>query len=376
MIIINQHNYEEFFLLYVDGELSATDKQAVEQFVQANPDLAIELEMLQQTMLAADELVFEDKDLLFRTEETEINLYNYEEHFLLYTDNELSNEEKEKVESFVLKHPTLQENFTLLQQTKLEPETILFTDKASLYRKVETKKPAFFMGWQRIAVAAALIGIVALVWTLVPRSISSDQNLAQVTTNNKPAGTTDFGSEKKTTVAGSTNNHVASTPAITASVSGNASINKIGKNTATENKPVVEANNLIATNTTQVISQPVETIRANIVSGSSNVNEAVTAKVIQTLPVENTSISGVDLGKSPNNPDENKSYFTDNAQQAVYKELDTEDDKKSLLLGSLEINKDKLRGFFRKAGSLFRSKNKDLDDKTDSRPASNARSLK
>ena len=84
MIIINQHNYEEFFLLYVDGELSATDKQAVEQFVQANPDLAIELEMLQQTMLAADELVFEDKDLLFRTEETEINLYNYEAFSTIY----------------------------------------------------------------------------------------------------------------------------------------------------------------------------------------------------------------------------------------------------------------------------------------------------
>ena len=46
------------------------------------------------------------------------------------------------------------------------------------------------------------------------------------------------------------------------------------------------------------------------------------------------------------------------AQQVVYRELDTETDSnnKSLLIGSVEINKDKLRGFFRKAASIFKSK--------------------
>jgi hypothetical protein len=66
--------------------------------------------------------------------------------------------------------------------------------------------------------------------------------------------------------------------------------------------------------------------------------------------------------------------INDNIQPAVYKELDTEDEKKSLLLGSLEINKDKLRGFFRKAGSLFRSKSKTEEDKTESRPSSTTKS--
>ncbi|MBL0882345.1 MAG: hypothetical protein IBJ16_03170, partial [Chitinophagaceae bacterium] len=45
-------------------------------------------------------------------------------------------------------------------------------------------------------------------------------------------------------------------------------------------------------------------------------------------------------------------------QQVVYRELDTDadSDNKSLLIGSVEINKDKLRGIFRKATSIFRSK--------------------
>jgi len=65
---INQYNYEEFFLLYVDNELSAADKQAVEQFVQANPDLAIELEMLKQMQLPAENILFTEKDGLYRNE--------------------------------------------------------------------------------------------------------------------------------------------------------------------------------------------------------------------------------------------------------------------------------------------------------------------
>ena len=123
---VNQHNYEEFFLLYVDGELSATDKQAVEQFVQANPGLAEELEMLLQMRLTDEPVLFEGKDILFRNETAEINLHNYEEQFLLYVDNELNTVSKEKVETFVLQHPALQESFTLLKQTRLASEIIVF----------------------------------------------------------------------------------------------------------------------------------------------------------------------------------------------------------------------------------------------------------
>jgi len=38
-MIINRHNYEECFILYWDNELSASQRQAVENFVKENQDL-------------------------------------------------------------------------------------------------------------------------------------------------------------------------------------------------------------------------------------------------------------------------------------------------------------------------------------------------
>jgi cobalamin biosynthesis protein CbiD len=60
---IDRHNYEEFFLLYIDNELTAEQTNSVQQFVQENPDLARELEILQQvTLKADDEIVFDGKE--------------------------------------------------------------------------------------------------------------------------------------------------------------------------------------------------------------------------------------------------------------------------------------------------------------------------
>ena len=68
----------------------------------------------------------------------------------------------------------------------------------------------------------------------------------------------------------------------------------------------------------------------------------------------------------------------DFTRQVVFKELDTDDDRKSLYLGSLEINKDKLRGLFRKAGNFFRSKTRQLPEEeiSEVNRASSSRTLK
>jgi anti-sigma factor RsiW len=136
---ITINNYEQYFLLYADGELSAAEEQAVMEFVQKNPQLAGELEMMQELRLPVEPLVFPGKDLLFRNATAEISVENYESYFLLYVDNELSGPERMQVETFVLQHPRLQEEFLVLKQAQLQPEEMVFADKACCTAKKKRK---------------------------------------------------------------------------------------------------------------------------------------------------------------------------------------------------------------------------------------------
>lgn len=149
---INRHNYETFFLLYVDNELSAADRKAVEVFVQENADLKEELQLLQQTVFSAADIVFENKESLLKDEQASLK-----ENLLLYLDKELDAAAVLQTEQLLYTHSTAQKEFALLQKTQLEPDmAIVFANKESLYRKEEGRVVSF--AWWRIAAAAVLLG--------------------------------------------------------------------------------------------------------------------------------------------------------------------------------------------------------------------------
>ncbi|MDP3665696.1 MAG: hypothetical protein Q8R50_03380 [Sediminibacterium sp.] len=368
-MLINQHNYEEFFLLYADGELSAADKQAVEQFAQANPGLRDELEILQRMKLPDEVFSFDDKHSLYRYAANEISLNNYEEHFLLYVDDEPDTASKEKVETFVLQHPALQESFTLLKQTRLQAETIIFPGKESLYKKETRVRPVFYLQW--MAVAAAVIGMVVLARTLFPAE-TSKQTIAKLSPVINGAGQHNTGEP---------GNGLKSKPPpqiLTAMIAG-------GGKTVTPKEPIArnsviqpshtevkkrEPTGLLAVNTPVTNNSVLK--REAIVTNPAEAAEQIPAT--QQLPLRNNTMMRAEMVKLP---DSEEMHTTNNlVQLTVYKELDTNDDDKSLYLGSIEINKDKLRGFFRKAGSLFRGKAKQEDEKTEHTNPSNTRILK
>ena len=66
---MDRQNYEEYFLLYLDGELDEAGRAEVETFIQHYPELGEELNLLKQSVITADETVFfENKASLYKEE--------------------------------------------------------------------------------------------------------------------------------------------------------------------------------------------------------------------------------------------------------------------------------------------------------------------
>lgn len=151
---INRNNYEEYFLLYTDNELSVAERNMVDAFVAANPDLQEELVMLQQSVVKPMEVDFPGKAGLLKPETIDTAT---EEKLLLLLDNELKGKDRAAVLSLIQYNNAVKKEWELLQQTKLAVgETIIFNDKPLLYKKEEGKVVA--IKWWRMAAAAMLIG--------------------------------------------------------------------------------------------------------------------------------------------------------------------------------------------------------------------------
>jgi hypothetical protein len=187
MNAITRHNYEEYFILYMDNELSAEERRSVEAFVQLHPDLHEELDFLLQSKLEPDTSIqYEGKEDLLFANANAISLSNYEEWLTLYIDNELQPEERLAVERFVAQHSVVADELYILQQTKLPVETIEFSNKESLYRREEKERR---IGWWKIAAAAAIVvGIVGTIIIASNNKKDSKNGLAETKgTQNKTA---------------------------------------------------------------------------------------------------------------------------------------------------------------------------------------------
>lgn len=156
-------NYEEAFLSYIDGELSAEGMAAVEAFVLLHPDLQQELDILLSTKLDSEVVVCYEKESLLADN---MKVTITDEDLLLYIDNELSREQKSKVESRLAADIQYNYEHQLLLSAKLAADqNIVYPNKADLYRHTQKRiKPKI---WMRIAAAAILLLSIGILWTSV-----------------------------------------------------------------------------------------------------------------------------------------------------------------------------------------------------------------
>ncbi|MFZ1452387.1 MAG: hypothetical protein WAT20_06765, partial [Ferruginibacter sp.] len=233
---ITRHNYEAYFLLYVDKELSAAERKAVDVFVQENPDLQIELALLQDTVMSADDIGLDKKDWLYMEED----ITALQENLLLYADDELSGADKKTIEAGLLTDKPAQKEWAILQQTKLQPDMqVVFADKQSLYRKEPGR--VVVIKWWRVAAAAVLLGFGIWTGVSVYKNSNSTKTSTEEIANSK---TTDPGQIKNEDNTGNTT--VTTPPEEKQAVENvtSTTADKRNDDPSTENiKPVIQKNN-------------------------------------------------------------------------------------------------------------------------------------
>ena len=349
-MMITENNCEEYFLLYADNELNSAERNAVAAFIEQHPKYAAALEALLQTKLSDDEnFVFNNKKMLYKNADAEIGINNYEDYFLLYTDNELSEADKENTERFVLQHPQLQAAFTLLQQAKLSPEKVVYPNKKELYKKERIATLSF----GRMMSAAAVLVAVAFGWWLLPSAKQNDHQPVAITVK------TGADQSKKTTQT--------PTEVTPLQVKKTESANKPMVKPAEQKQNVDERTAIAKKQETKRDSKVIEINLPDM--PETNMQPPLQTALKQTelkppVAIQTTALKPLEEVSNDENLETALSLSANDAtaKPVVYKELNTEEDTHTLYVGSLQLNKAKVNGFLKSASHLFGSKNKQNAD--------------
>lgn len=361
---INRYNYEEFFLLYVDNELSKAARQEVEAFVHANPDLEEELLMLKQSKLRPDAAItFQGKEALLKPENADfINETNYEEFFLLYVDGELSAAERREVESFAGTKPQFQQELDLLLQTKIEPEhEVVFPDKSLLYKKEEKKRPVIFMSWERIVAVAAVVLLALGIFWLTNTGTGKSDNIAQ--TDKKQ---TNQQSQSNNTNSNNGNQQTTDANAVDQQQPNNqvANVNDPADQTQIALQDKTDKPNKQANSNTRRYDEPVNDNK-QLAYEPNKVNTTDPNKLNTTTdPSEQTGkvISAVSVAQVERNSGNNVSTALETVNvnsgvkaigQPVHTVAYLEEDDNVYIANTTVDRKNKLRGLFRKVTRVF-----------------------
>lgn len=152
---VNIHNYEEYFFLYFDNELSVQDRKEVELFINKNPAYHDEFMQIKASVLIPSSEGLTDKSFLLKGV-SEINIKKYEEVLNLYIDNELTESERAETEKLLSGNDQLNFELQRIKKAKAFPDlSIIFPYKGLLY-KSGSESVTFI--WARVSIAAITLG--------------------------------------------------------------------------------------------------------------------------------------------------------------------------------------------------------------------------
>lgn len=175
--IINNTNYESYWVDYLDGNLSIADEEALFAFLENNPDIASNLIDADDFKLPALEVTYPGKNLLKAENQIE-NL------LIAKLENQISDIDNEFISKKIATDAEIAKTWSGYQKT------IIVADKSVLYPGKKYLKKTISIPWYGYAssVAAAAIVVVVTGWLLNGTTINvAPANKPQFSEINLPA---------------------------------------------------------------------------------------------------------------------------------------------------------------------------------------------
>ncbi|MFY9151759.1 MAG: hypothetical protein WAO52_07095 [Prolixibacteraceae bacterium] len=152
---ITRENYEVFFMDYLDGDLEEKHIDQFLDFLEKNPDLKEELHLFENIRLPEDELVFSDKNSLYKNTIYEKEVLDNK--YIAYLENDLEAGDRKLFESWLEANPEFLTEYQYYAKTRLVPEAhIVFSAKDKLYQK---SGKAIVLNW-----VARVAAVVVILW--------------------------------------------------------------------------------------------------------------------------------------------------------------------------------------------------------------------
>ncbi len=161
MIMIDKYNYEAFLLDFMEGNLSAGQAKALQDFLEKHPEIDADIFTLDDVKLSPDASQFDGKIRLKRDERIP-ELSKQDALLIGLIENNLSAEEKQTAENLIQSDAGAAKSFAQYQKTKLQADTdLVFPGKD----KLKKKAPVFLLSIRQYgAIAAVFIGLLVTVF--------------------------------------------------------------------------------------------------------------------------------------------------------------------------------------------------------------------
>lgn len=173
IINIDIHNYEAYFLDYVEGILTTDEISALMSFLDHHPELKKELDEFENTSIPSISLSYFDKTSLKKdySDIDEINEENFDEFCIARNEGDLPKESIEKLEDYLVQNPKYNKDYNTYSQLFLKADLNLKFKKRFQLKRITLIQKRRRIVYRLTSAVAAIVLLLILVKLPIKKSI-------------------------------------------------------------------------------------------------------------------------------------------------------------------------------------------------------------